>query len=218
MARSRPGDTSDPQRQRIIDAAEAVLRRHGPGKTNVVDVAKELGLSHASVYRHFASKAELIDALVERWLAKVSEPLEPIARGDGPAGERLRAWLLALFHAKVRKVTTDVELFASYQILAAESPTSVGRHLAMMVDHVSSIIAAGVAAGEFPPATDPAVAARAILDGSLRFHHPRLLADAATRPTIAEAEAVIALLVAGLRAGALAGGDVRAELPFGEDR
>ena len=205
MARSRPGDTPDAPRQRILDAAEAVLRRHGPGKSNVVDVARELGLSHASVYRHFRSKAELIDALVERWLARVSEPLGAIARGDGPASDRLRAWLLALFHAKVRKVTADAELFAAYQALAAEATRAVAEHLALMVGDVAAIIAAGVEAGEFPPGTDPARAARAVLDGSLRFHHPRLLADAATRPTEAEAEAVIALLVAGLRAGALVG-------------
>ena len=34
---------------RILEAAEEVLRRHGPAKTNVVDVARALGVSHGSV-------------------------------------------------------------------------------------------------------------------------------------------------------------------------
>lgn len=198
MARSLPNDA---HRGRILDAAEVVIRRHGPGKTNVVDVARELGQTHASVYRHFASKAELLDALVERWLARVSEPLEAIARGEGPAGERLRAWLLALFRAKVRKVTADPELFAIYQAMAAESPKAVARHLAMMDEHVASIVADGVATGEFPPATDPVRAARALLGGSLRFHHPALLAQSPGPPSEQDAEDVLALLIAGLRAG-----------------
>src|SRR5260370_496301 len=44
---------------RILDAAEDVLRRYGPAKATVVDVARALGVSHRSVYRHFPSKAEI---------------------------------------------------------------------------------------------------------------------------------------------------------------
>lgn len=201
MARSRSIDTTDAQRQRIMDAAEVVIRRHGPGKTNVVDVARELGQTHASVYRYFASKAELFDALVERWLARVSEPLEPIARSKGPAADRLRKWLMALFRAKIRKVAADPELFSTYQAMAAESPKAVARHLAMLDEHVAAIVADGVAAGEFPPDTDPRRAARAVLSGSLRFHHPTLLAQAPGPPGEQEAEDVFALLVTGLKRG-----------------
>ena len=202
MARSRSTDATEAQRRRILDAAEAVLRRHGPGKTNVVDVARELGQTHASVYRYFASKAELFEALVERWLARVSEPLEPIARGEGPAGDRLRQWLMALFRAQVRKVSADPELFSTYQAITAESPEAVARHLAMLDEHVAAIVADGVKAGEFPPGTDPRRAARAVLSGSLRFHHPTLLAQAPGPPGEQEAEDVFALLVAGLKSGA----------------
>ena len=56
--------------ERILVAAEEVLRRYGPAKANVVDVARALGVSHGSVYRHFPSKAALRDAVTERWLAE----------------------------------------------------------------------------------------------------------------------------------------------------
>ena len=45
-----------------------MLRRFGPAKTTVVDVARALDVSHGSVYRHFPSKAALRDAVTERWL------------------------------------------------------------------------------------------------------------------------------------------------------
>ena len=202
MARSRPTDPTNAQRRRILDAAEAVLRRHGPGKTNVVDVARELDQTHASVYRYFASKAELMDALVERWLAGVMAPLEAIVQQDGPAAARLQGWLLALYHAKVRKVTADPEYFAIYQTIAQESRAVVAHHLAALVSQVESIVVAGVALGEFP-ALDPLRAARAILSASLRFHHPTLLASAPQPPTVEEAEDVFALIIGGLKAGAL---------------
>ena len=203
MARSRPTDATDAHRQRILDAAEAVLRRHGPGKTNVVDVARELGQTHASVYRYFASKAELIDALVERWLEGVMVPLDAIVREAGPAPDRLRAWLFALFHGKVRKVTADPEYFAIYHTIAGQAHAVVSRHLATLVNQVAAIVAAGVVASEFP-ATDPTRAANAILNASLRFHHPMLLISPRLIPTDAEAEDVFGLIIAGLKAGVLA--------------
>ena len=79
--------------ERILVAAEEVLRRYGPAKTTVVDVARTLGVSHGSVYRHFPTKLALRDAVAERWLARVSEPLAIVAAEPGPAPERLIRWL-----------------------------------------------------------------------------------------------------------------------------
>ena len=65
-------------------AAEDVLRRYGPSKATVVDVARALGVSHGSVYRHFPSKAALRDAVTECWLARISGPLDAVAQGEEP--------------------------------------------------------------------------------------------------------------------------------------
>ncbi len=200
MAKTR-GDAADAQRRRILDAAEAVLLRHGPSKTTVVDVAREIGQSHASLYRYFAGKSELVDALCERWLETVTAPLEPIAGGPGTASDRLRRWLMALFEIKLRKVTADPEHFATYHAIAGEAHDVVARHMTWMIGQVESIIASGVQSGEFPPTTEPRRAAQTILNASIRFHHPALLAKPATPPTVEEAEDVFALLVDGLKAG-----------------
>ena len=42
-------------RDRIVATAEDVVRRFGPEKATVVDVARALGVSHAAVYRHVLS-------------------------------------------------------------------------------------------------------------------------------------------------------------------
>ncbi len=70
--------------ERILQAAEDVLRRFGPEKATVVDVARALGVTHGSVYRHFASKAALRDAVVRRWLETMMPPLEAVAAEEGP--------------------------------------------------------------------------------------------------------------------------------------
>ena len=83
----------------------------------------------------------------------------------------------------------------------------VDAHVATLRAQVAEIVREGVARGEFAP-TDPEAAADAVLDATSRFHHPHHVRDAAARPEADELRAarrVVALLAAGLRAGALPG-------------
>jgi AcrR family transcriptional regulator len=187
--------------ERVLDAAEEVLRRYGPAKATVVDVARALGVSHGSVYRHFASKAELRDAVAERWLRRVSQPLTEVADGDGPAPERLRAWLELLVATKRSKVLDDPELFATYHQLAAGARDVVAAHVDELARQLGRIIADGVDRGEFET-DDPAAAGRAVLDATARFHNPANAAEWSD-PGIDEAlERVWILLLDGLRSRA----------------
>jgi AcrR family transcriptional regulator len=157
--------------EKILEAAEDVLRRYGPAKATVVDVARALGVSHGSVYRHFPSKAALRDAVAERWLKRISDPLEKHVGGKEPATRRLRAWLEALMKTKRAKVGSDPELFATYSALIEGSGTAAGEHVDMLRRQAASIIADGVRSGEFE-VDDPETAARAVMTATLRFHHP----------------------------------------------
>ena len=187
-----------PLSQRIMDAAEHVLRRHGAAKTNVVDVARMLGMSHANIYRHFPSKKALLDAVAARWLETVSGPLETIAADETrSASERLAAWFHALRLAKLRKVRKDPELFRVYHGIVENAHEVVGAHVDTLLSHVQSIIAAGIEGGEFSAGLDVPAAARAFLLATAHFHHPALVVQDPL-PTEADADAVCKLLLAGL--------------------
>lgn len=184
--------------ERVLEAAEDVLRRYGPAKATVVDVARALGVSHGSVYRHFASKAELRDAVAERWLHRVSAPLAEVAAANAPAPERLRRWLDLLMATKRSKVLDDPEMFATYHQLAAGARDVVAAHVDELAGQLGRIVADGVERGEFET-DDPAAAGRAVLDATARFHNPANAADWSD-PGIDEAfERVWALLLDGLR-------------------
>mgnify|MGYP000589722472 CR=1 FL=1 len=190
--------------ERILDAAEEVLRRYGPAKANVVDVARALGVSHGSVYRHFPTKADLRDAVASRWLARVSAPLREIAEEDGPAADRLQRWLRALAAAKQRKVQDDPELFATYHAIAEDSRAVVRAHVDELVGQLARIVADGRRQGAFQ-VDNAEAAARSVFDATQRFHHPAH-SDEWTDPGIDRAfERVLALLLAGLTAPAAGG-------------
>ena len=158
-------------RDRIVATAEDVLRRFGPEKATVVDVARALGVSHAAVYRHVKTKAELRDLVVQRWFDETMSPLRAIAARPGPAPKRLRQLFDTLIGIKRRRAVADPELFTAYRSLSANARSVVATHLDELAQLVAAIIRSGVEEGTFRR-IDPAAASQAILFATSRFHHP----------------------------------------------
>jgi len=187
-----------PTTEDILDATEEVLRKFGPEKTNVVDVARALDVSHGTIYRHFSSKDALREAVTRRWLERVEQPLAAISHEDGPAEERLRRWLDTLIATKQEKRRDDPEMFATYYQLAQEATGIVEEHVTELIGQLTVIVADGQEAGVFPVA-DSEAAARAVFHATSRFHHPAR-ADAWDDPAIdSQFEAVWHLVRSGLR-------------------
>ncbi|MDW5325086.1 TetR family transcriptional regulator [Plantactinospora sp. KLBMP9567] len=184
--------------ERILEAAEEVLRRFGPAKATVVDVARALGVSHGSVYRHFASKTALREAVADRWLDRVHADLPAVTASTAPAPERLRSWLHTLHGAKRVTALDDPELFATYIVLVGEASTVIAASLDGLVAQLSRIIADGVADGDFAVGDVPR-AARAVLHATARFHDPTHSAQWADPEIEQQLDAVCDLLLDGLR-------------------
>ncbi|MEU0188515.1 TetR family transcriptional regulator [Streptomyces afghaniensis] len=185
--------------ERILEATEEVLRRHGPAKATVVDVARALGVSHGSVYRHFRTKAALREAVTKRWLDRTSGELSGIVAADRDPEARLRDWLATLFAAKRRKAGDDPELFATYTVLTGENGTVVGEHIADLTAQLTRIVEAGVESGTFAAGTDPGTTARALFHATGRFHDPCHAREWEEPGVEADFTAVMDLLVRALR-------------------
>ena len=183
----------------ILDAAEDVLRRFGPAKASVVDVARALDVSHGSVYRHFRSKAALRDAVTERWLVRVSEPLEKIVTRRGRASRRLHDWLSLLATTKQGMATGDPELFETFHELTLASREVVAAHVDHLVDHLARIVADGMADREFASG-DAAEVGRAVLHATAKFHHPAHAGEWGEPDLDEQLEAVYRLILNGLAA------------------
>ncbi|MFB9830766.1 TetR family transcriptional regulator [Actinoallomurus acaciae] len=183
----------------IMSATEEVLRRHGPEKTTVLDVARLLGVSHGSVYRHFPSKAALREAVIRRWLDRVQEDLAAAIRSPEPAAaDRLRGLLTTMFAVKWAKAREDPELFATFRVLAAEHSTASSAHVAFLLAQIRGIVVDGIADGEFA-ACEPEVITRAIFNATSRFHDPTHAAEWQSPEVEAESATVISLILDGIR-------------------
>jgi AcrR family transcriptional regulator len=184
-------------RDRIVVAATEALRRYGPAKATVLDVAQSLGVSHGTVYRHFPTKAALRAAVVEQGLAEIDRRLEAICAEDGPAVDRIHRLLLALVEFKQGFARQDPELFETYCMIGVDGPKVASAHVTRLIGLLDRILADGAAAGEVRPAA-LAAGGRAIWHATSRFHDPAQRA-AWTDPAIgADFERVWLLVRGGL--------------------
>jgi AcrR family transcriptional regulator len=190
----------DETRERIISAAEEVLRRHGPEKTKIIDIVRHLGMSHSNVYRYFDNKASIEDVVAERWLAKLVTPLEKYTTGRGLAANRLRKWVHELIEIKIRHFEEDPELFATYHNLSKGLRPVISKHIAHLKSQIAKIVSDGKESGEFN-VSDIEVASRAILEGITRYHHPYFVSQPTQRSDAVSP--VLESLILGLKNGVM---------------
>lgn len=190
--------STDSIRDRILDATVETLRRHGPAKTGVVDVARALDMSHSNVYKHFPSKSALFDAVAERWLANVMAPLSKItADKKTPAPKRLKIWLRTLAEIKRKKVLEDPELFAVYRSITDNAHKVVAAHVAHLLEEVTTILRDGEREGAWR-LSNAEKSAGLLLHATTRFHHPAMVALDEGKSDLKELDALADLLIAGL--------------------
>ncbi|GLO61947.1 TetR family transcriptional regulator [Vibrio sp. MACH09] len=159
-------------KEKILDAAEIVLRKFGPRKTTVVDVARALDVSHGTVYRHFATKSELHEAITLRWLDRVTAPLTAVTQESESATIKLREWFDTLTGIKRNILIDEPELFESYSELAKQTPKHVkSKHIDHLLQQIESILREGVQEGVFD-IEDCAITARCFFFATVRYHHP----------------------------------------------
>ncbi len=84
-------------RNKILEAAERIVKEHGAGKLTYEELVQQSGVSRGGITYHFATKDDLLRALLERdveqWL--VLEARERARLDDEPAADliaRIRAW------------------------------------------------------------------------------------------------------------------------------
>lgn len=163
------GDGLSPQR--ILDAARMQVRRFGEAKTNVVDIARALGTSHTSIYRHFKSKAEVFDAIVVAAMRDEEELAQQFADDSQPAAERLVGLVLALHRRKRERFEGDPEVYQLYRRVVNERPEIVRQYAHAMTQLLANILAEGVKNKEFE-LDDVQAAAEVVRDAVTVFVHP----------------------------------------------
>ncbi|WP_245430822.1 TetR/AcrR family transcriptional regulator [Rhodoplanes roseus] len=168
-------------RIRIVQTADRLYRQIGYQKTTVADIARELGMSPANVYRFFRSKDEINEAVGRQLLGEVAAAAAEIAARDVPAAERLQALFTTVERMNTERFTVEKKLHDLVAVALTENWDMVKGYVERMDDVIAGIIADGMARGEFR-SLDPKRAARCLHTAMVRYSHPRLMVECSDLP------------------------------------
>ena len=170
----RTGKDSDKARARILEAAEQQFRRVGYHRTSVADIAAELGMSPANIYRFFPSRDAINESICGRVVNEVADIAFAIARTNAPAMQKLTQLLTAV-HRHDKMMLVKARSMHELIVAAAQGNWPIIKaYVEQMVIIFEAIIREGIEAGEFD-VEDAAEAARAVRSASMAFFHPILI-------------------------------------------
>jgi AcrR family transcriptional regulator len=168
-------------RERILVVAERLFRQIGYQKTTVADIAKELRMSPANVYRFFDSKKAINEGVARILMGEVEAEAKRIATAPGPASGRLRDLIKTINRMNTERYVRDSKLHEMVEIAVEESWEVCVAHMELITGTIGEVIGQGAASGEFQ-VSDVPLAAMCATTAMTRFFHPQMIAQCAEKP------------------------------------
>ena len=178
---------SEDTRARIMDTAEALFRRVGYAKTAVADIASELRMSPANVYRFFPSKTAIVQAICQRCLNELDEKAWAVARSKASASERLERLQLEVLAYHKENLLEDQRVNDMVLVAMEESWDAIMAHKERIRSVLELILRDGIDSGEFEP-VDPRETSMNFFKACVGFCHPVLIAQGLQEGRDMEAE------------------------------
>src|SRR5260370_42467805 len=103
--------TRDETRERILTKADELFRQFGFVKTTVADIAAELGMSPANIYKFFSSKEAIIQASANRNLVVLTAAVHGHIVASGAALDRIKKVLLTVYRHNADILRNERKVF-----------------------------------------------------------------------------------------------------------
>ena len=166
MSERRGPTTSGETASAVLDTAERLVQTRGFNGFSYADVAAELSVTKASLHYHFPSKAELGEALLDRYTERFARALgeidargvEPVAKLDAYAG--LYAEVL-----RDQRMCLCGMLAAEYETLPGPMREAILRYFDLNDAWLNTVLVQGRRGGTLTFSGSPRDAARSIIDG-----------------------------------------------------
>jgi len=167
---------SDDTRARIIETADTLFRRLGFAKTAVADIAGELGMSPANVYRFFPSKNAIVEAICQRCLSELDEKSWAVARSRGAAATRIERLFLEILNYHLQNMITEKRVNDIVLVSMENNWGAIRAHTEVIRTVIELIVRDGIESGEFD-AVDPRETSLLIKRSMMVFAHPVMIAQ-----------------------------------------
>lgn len=169
-----PRASANEIRVRILQVAEERFRRVGHLKTSMADIAAELDMSPANLYRFFPARQAISDAICHRAVKEIADIAFAIALMDMPAALKIERLLTAVHRYNRARFFNDRRMHDMIIAASRANTAILAVHLDRMEKLFEYIIRQGIKAGKVEGAC-PAQAARALNGSFAIFLDPALI-------------------------------------------
>lgn len=154
-----------PTAERVVDAAEGLIQQHGYNGFSYDSVAQLVGIKKPSIHHHFATKAELVAVVAQRYTHRFREQLLAIDGRCAKAPDKLAAYveLFARTYADDRRLCVCGMLGAEGGNLPEEAASEVANFFTVNLVWLREVMAAGQRAGLLRAPSDPQAQANLFL-------------------------------------------------------
>jgi AcrR family transcriptional regulator len=194
--------TLDSSRQenvgRILESAERLFRHYGYGKTTVADIARDLGMSPANIYRFFNSKVEIHQAICGRMLSASYQMTLSIAQLPLSASERLRRCILEQHRLTVETMLDEQKVHEMVIVAIERDWHVIEKHIDHIHEIFAGVIREGIEAGEFAE-QDAEIAAKCFGASTVTLCHPQMVAQCLAKQNRAAPEELVEFAIRALK-------------------
>ena len=184
---------------RILIEIERLLRIGGHRKVTVADIADACGFSAANVYRYFSSRRAMLDTLASHYLHEIERAALACAiRNSSSARDRLSGFLTGLNTALMIFVEREPRVSQLLADATAEQWPSYTHYDARLVRHITRMLSAASASGEFRFEGEAEQEAQRVKAAACALVEPDVVLSCRDRYDASTREAVSRLIAAAL--------------------
>jgi AcrR family transcriptional regulator len=141
---------TDDVREAILNVAETRLLRFGYHKTTMAEIADDVGMSAANLYRYFENKQDIVAECASRMMDERLERLRAITNdAEYTPAQKLVQYALELVDDSHALVQSDSMVGELVDTITRERPTLLHTKNEMHYALIGEILSAGVASGDF---------------------------------------------------------------------
>lgn len=159
-----------PRQLEIIAAAGQLISEDGYAKLTTKRLAERMHFSEAALYRHFASKEDILVKMLELLTASVQERMEAVAAQEEKPDMRLRAMFDSHFTFFKAHPEYLMAIFATnFMEPSPVIDTAIKNLMEVMRHHLRAVLSAGQEAGTFTRVIPTDMLVQIVM-GTFRLH------------------------------------------------
>jgi AcrR family transcriptional regulator len=134
----------------ILDAAEARFRTYGFGKTTMAEIASDIDMSTANLYRYFENKVAIGSAMATRCICDRETILKEVVNREGiTESERLKIFVLEMLNYNHAQISNEPKMLELIDTMVKKRPDLVQGQVESDNKLITTVLQQGCDSEEF---------------------------------------------------------------------